>query len=132
MFPRPRPSFLSFFQSDVSQRGKRFDRKTKNKKRFDQTTVHVRPETKSVGRSAPVQSGAPSEGGEGAGCANLRLTSLNLSDLPLSVGAVSSTGNDEVGEDGGGGGAMQTNPMVPTNKILGRLQARSRHSSIEL
>ena len=31
---------------------------------------------------------------------------------------VSSTGNDEVGEDGGGAGAMQTNPMVAKNDRL--------------
>ena len=60
---------------------------TRSKKSVDQTTVHVRPETKSTGRSgAPVQLGAPSEGEGGAGCANLRLTSLHLSDLPLSGG----------------------------------------------
>ena len=142
------PIFLSFFQSDVSQRGKRFDSKTKNKKSFDQTAVHVRPtksagrsgapvqsETKSTGRGgAPVGSGAPSEEpGGGAGCANLRLTSLHLSDLPLSAGEVSSTGNAEVGEDGGGAGAMQTNPMVPTNKSVGSsLYAHSRHSSVAI
>ena len=94
----------------------------------------MRPETKSTGRSgAPVGSGAPSEEpGGGAGCANLRLTSLHLSNLPLSVGVVSSTGNDEIGEDGGEAGVMQTNPMVPTNKRLGRLHAHARHSSVEL
>ena len=107
---------------------------TRSNKSVDQTTVHVRPETKSAGRSgAPVGSGAPSEEpGGGAGCANLRLTSLHLSDLPLSVGGVSSTGNAEVGEDGGGAGAMQTNPMVPINKRLSRLHAHTRHSSVEL
>jgi hypothetical protein len=31
---------------------------------------------------------------------------------------VSSTGNDEVGEDGGGAGAMQTNPMVAKDDRL--------------
>ena len=66
MFPRPRPSFLSFFQSDVSQRGKRFDRKTKNKKSFDQTAVLVHPETKGGEGSAPVQLEAPGAG-EGVG-----------------------------------------------------------------
>ena len=122
---------------------------TRSKKSVDQTTVHVRPETNSAGRSgapvqsetkstgrggAPVGSGAPSEEpGGGAGCANLCLTSLHLSDLPLSVGVVSSTGNAEVGEDGGGAGAMQTNPMVPTNKSVGSsLYAHSRHSSVAL
>ena len=63
------PSHVSsppFFQSDVSQRGKRFDSKTKSKKNFDQTAVHVRPETKGDGGDAPVQSEAPSEG-EGGG-----------------------------------------------------------------
>ena len=65
LFPRmsPRPPF---FQSDVSQRGKRFDSKTKSKKNFDQTAVHVRPETKGDGGGAPVQSEAPSDG-EGGG-----------------------------------------------------------------
>ena len=125
MFPRPRPSFLSFFQSDVSQRGKRFDSKTKSKKSFDQTAVHVRPETKCDGGDAPVQLEVPSAGEEGAGCANLRLTSLHMSDLPLSVGAASSTGNDEVGEDGGGAGAMQTNPMVAKNDRLRRLHGHN-------
>ena len=133
MFPRPRPSFLSFFQSDVSQRGKRFDSKTKSKKSFDQTAVHVRPETKCDGGDAPVQLEVPSAGEEGAGCANLRLTSLHLSDLPLSVGGVGgSTDNGEVGEDGDGAGGMQTNPMAPTNYRLGKLQAHARHSSVEL
>jgi hypothetical protein len=121
-------------QSDVSQRGKRVDSKTKSGNSFDQATVHVRSESKSAARSgAPVESGAPSEDGCDAGCANLRLTSLHLSDLPLSVGGVGgSTDNGEVGEDGDGAGGMQTNPMAPTNYRLGKLQAHARHSSVEL
>ena len=75
-----------FFQSDVSQRGKRFDSKTKNKKSFDQTAVHVRPETKGDGGGAPVQSEAPGAG-EGVGVEEMQTnpmvaTNDRLSRLP--------------------------------------------------